>query len=273
MFYQKILTGITPYQLTVTTVHDFREHRHADIEVLYCISGNFNVTVNKKTANVTEGQILLVSPMAAHSYQETCDNTTVLTIIVGSSFLKNFFSYFSKAKNDFYVTTLGSELDYHKKLSATLDETCILFNEKLERNQLLIRGNLCKICSYLIDCISSHEDVVNSQTKEMSKVANIEKALEMIYYDHASPLTVEDAAAATGYGKSNFCKIFKNITGDTFHNVLNRQRVESACAFLSETNLPISQIASQVGFGETKTFCRVFKSVTGQTPGEYRKTK
>ena len=93
----------------------------------------------------------------------------------------------------------------------------------------------------------------------MLKVANIKKALEMIYYDHSKPLTVDDAAEATGYGKSNFCKIFKMITGDTFHNVLNSQRVESACGLLSETNMSISEIAATVGFGETKSFCRIFR--------------
>ena len=93
----------------------------------------------------------------------------------------------------------------------------------------------------------------------------------MIYYDYASPLTLDDAASATGYGKSNFCKIFKEITGDTFHNVLNRQRIQSACDLLKETNLPISDIAIQIGFGEPKTFCRIFRSITDMTPRDYRK--
>ena len=84
---------------------------------------------------------------------------------------------------------------------------------------------------------------------------------------------MEEVAAATGYGKSNFCKIFKEVTGETFHSVLNKKRIQSACDLLSETNMQISEIAAQVGFMETKTFCRVFKSSMGISPGAYRQHK
>ena len=274
MFYQNILTEISPYQARVGRLDGFGEHRHGDIELNYCIKGSFEVAIDKKNYKIEEGEMILISPMVAHSFPYHEDNEKrVLTVIVGVSFLKNFFSFFSKAKNDVYVIskTKGSVL--HEKLYAVLDETAELCKQKEKNNDLLIRGDLYKICAYLIDVINLLGNCENAENKELVKVANIEKALEMIYYDHAKPLTVEDAAAATGYGKSNFCKIFKSITGDTFHNVLNRQRVESACGLLSETNMPVSEIALLVGFGETKTFCRVFKSITSRTPGQYRKIK
>jgi len=81
---------------------------------------------------------------------------------------------------------------------------------------------------------------------------------------------VEDAAAVTGYGKSNFCKIFKNITGETFHDALNRRRVENACFYLRETAVTVTDIAPLTGFSDAKTLCRVFKAVTGMSPGQYR---
>lgn len=274
MFYQNILTEISPYQARVGRLDGFGEHRHGDIELNYCIKGSFDVVIDKKKYKIEEGEMILISPMFAHSFPHHEDNgNRVLTVIVGVSFLKNFFSYFSKSKKDVYVISkiMGSEI--HKKLYAVLDETAGFCQQKDKNNDLQIRGNLYKICSYLIDLITDFGDCANAENKEMAKVANIEKALEMIYYDHAKPITIDDAAAATGYGKSNFCKIFKSITGDTFHNVLNRQRVESACGLLSETNMPISEIGALVGFGETKTFCRVFKSVTSHTPGQYRKLK
>ena len=39
-------------------------------------------------------------------------------------------------------------------------------------------------------------------------VANIDNALELVYYHYNEKVTVDDAARLTGYGKSNFCKIF-----------------------------------------------------------------
>ena len=140
-----------------------------------------------------------------------------------------------------------------------------------DRHELLIQGNLYKICHYLIELLYISKATKEHGNKDLRRVENVDKALDLIYYNYHEAITLEDAAALSGYGKSNFCKIFKNITGDTFHNILNKQRVEVACNLLSETNLPISEIAQKVGLCEPKTFCRVFKSFMGVTPGTYRK--
>ena len=140
------------------------------------------------------------------------------------------------------------------------------------KKDLLCKGNLYKICSYLIEAISDGSSSEGDEEVSLRLVANVERALDLIHYAYPKPLTVEDAAEATGYGKSNFCKIFKSIVGKSFHRVLNEHRVKKAAEMLLETDMQISHIASEVGFSEAKTFCRVFKSVTGKTPGEYRKT-
>ena len=272
IFYQNILSEISPYLARVRALTAFGEHRHADIEFHYCLKGSFDAVVNKKTYKVNKGELLLISPMAAHAIPDCNDlDGEVLTVIVGVSFLKKFFSFFSQARRGVYLITESACPDIYKSLAKSLDELSDLSRLQDENRDLLKMGSLYKICSYLIDVIADDSEAQKPEGKEMIKVANIEKALDMIHYEHAKPLTLEDAARATGYGKSNFCKIFKAITGDTFHNVLNRQRVESACGLLSETNLSISDISAQVGFEETKTFCRVFKSVTGVTPGQYRR--
>ena len=217
---------------------------------------------------------MLISPMVAHAFPTNLDtDKKVLTLIVGVSFLKKYFSCFSQAKEEMYIIDLSAEKGNQKRRAETLKEVALLCETQEEATDLLIRGDLCKICAYLMEHISSKGASKQPLGKEIIKVAAIEKALEMIYYDYAAPLTVEMAAEATGDGKSNFCKIFKSITGDTFHSILNRQRVECACALLSESNLSVSDIAARVGFEETKTFCRVFKAITSQTPGQYRRQK
>ena len=121
--------------------------------------------------------------------------------------------------------------------------------------------------------LSQFTEISADVAKDMKAVSNIDKALELISKSYAEPLTVDMAAEITGYGKSNFCKIFKSIVGDTFHNILNRKRIENAIVYLEETAMPIAEIAVAVGFTDVKSFCRVFKSITGKTAGEARKIK
>ena len=272
MIYQNILNEISPYMAGVMRSLPFGEHRHADIELQYCINDKVHLTVNKKSVTVNKGELILVSPMAAHSVVSEQDSEgKALLVVVGVSLLKNFFSPFSALKTDHMLITSGT-LKENKGLTEVLNETVALCEEGTDKNALFIRGNIYKLCAYLIEIINAEGAAGEGESGEMKKVASVEKALEMIYYEHNRQLTVDEVAAATGYGKSNFCKVFKAITGDTFHNVLNRKRIQSACDLLRETNMQISEISAQVGFAETKSFCRVFKETVGTTPGGYRKT-
>lgn len=51
------------------------------------------------------------------------------------------------------------------------------------------------------------------------------------------------------------------------------QRMELAKKYLSETNLSIATIASDVGFSDYNYFCKVFRKKTGLTPKQYRKQR
>ena len=45
MLFQPVLLNDEAYELRVIQMHDFPKHWHADIEILYCIKGNFSVGV------------------------------------------------------------------------------------------------------------------------------------------------------------------------------------------------------------------------------------
>lgn len=270
MLYQKIIMGETPYHIRVGNVEAFEEHRHADIEFNYCLHGEFDMIVDKNSHCIHAGELVLINPMVSHSILPTEQkDSRILSATLGASFLRKYFSLFSKNQFRSTVCVLSPSNEAHQKLRNLLDESARLSEAKDAMTELMLMGVLYQICACLISEIEIKEPL-EASGKDLRMVENIEKALEMIHYRYAEPLTVEDAAKATGYGKSNFCKIFKDIVGDTFHNLLNRQRVESAFGFLSETVLPISEIAQEVGFSDSKTFCRVFKSIMGMTPGEYR---
>lgn len=274
MFYQKILMDEQPYQVIVEKICEFGEHRHADIEFNYCIKGSFDIKIDKKQYRINEGELSLISPMMSHEIPTSEDNDRlVLTVIVGPSLLKGNFSLFSKAEFSTPVFSLHEPTEKNEKLRALLHEVVELCHDDAAYSDLMITGNLYKILAILLEELAEPASEEKTEKKDLRMVANIEKALELIYHDYAKPLTVTDAALATGYGKSNFCKIFKHIVGDSFHSVLNRQRVRNAYGLLTETNMSITEIAQEVGFSETKTFCRVFKHVSGVTPGTYRKNR
>lgn len=66
-------------------------------------------------------------------------------------------------------------------------------------------------------------------------------------------------------------QLFREETGVKFVDYLARLRVEHAKQLLRESDLPIQDIALQVGYEQALSFIRMFKKLEGVTPGDYRK--
>ncbi len=254
----------------IGSLSKFPEHRHADFELNFCIDGEFDIVMEKKTYHVEAGCTTFIPSMCSHAIPPQHCDRNVVTLIVGMSLLKKDFAELSRFfdKPKVYDLKTPENLKILELFSECVDSLCA----EEPTDELLITGNIYKILSYMLKNFTSREkkDVSDG---DFRKVENIEKALELIYYNYKEPITVEYAATLTGYSKSNFCKIFKKVVGESFHQALNRQRVNNAAGLLYVSNMPIAEISAEVGFGETKAFCRVFKSVYGVTPGEYRKRK
>ena len=269
MLYQKLLSGEKPYHIFIgEKIGCFEKHRHPEIELSYCIRGSYSIIVNNKKCELSEGDLAVIGSMTAHEYPENTGDCSVLVIEVGPVFLSGHFDLLARSTSENPI--LKIDKNNNKELYSLLKEIIHLKNNNVDFSDLSIKGNLYKICASILresESISSSEHKVN----EIRSVANIEKALELIYENYKTPLTIEDVSELCGYSKSNFCKIFKRITGDTFHNVLNGYRIKMATDLLDTTDYSVEVIASEVGFADTKTLCRVFKSALGMTTGEYRK--
>ncbi len=270
MLYQKIQSGERPYYISLGRISSFQEHRHADFEMNFCLEGTFDILADKKLLHVEAGCTTLLPPMCAHEIPESAEERTVLTITVGMSLLKEHFSEFSHHVSAPRVCDLRG--DENKKICELFMECAEVIREGRALSDLCIKGNIYKIFAYLFD---RREEAAETEGggADYLKIENVEKALELIYYNYKEALSVEYVATLTGYSKSNFCKIFKKVVGESFHQALNRQRVNNAAGLLSATDMAIADIALEVGFSEAKAFCRVFKSIYGVTPGQYRRAE
>ena len=65
---------------------------------------------------------------------------------------------------------------------------------------------------------------------------------------------------------------YKKYTGQTILESINTLRVQKATNLLSNTNLPIQQIALQVGFKNKNQLNYEFKKVVGIPPSGYKRS-
>lgn len=66
---------------------------------------------------------------------------------------------------------------------------------------------------------------------------------------------------------------FKNHTGKNLSDYVTDIKIDKAKELLTETELPVKEIAVQIGYYNVNSFQRRFKQMTGCTPGDYRRKK
>jgi AraC-like DNA-binding protein/mannose-6-phosphate isomerase-like protein (cupin superfamily) len=110
--------------------------------------------------------------------------------------------------------------------------------------------------------------LVREQRRLVERLAKLHEWLRDHY---AERISVADAAGICAMSETQFMKLFKKATGSTFVHYLTRLRLSQAARLLRDTDLPIGQIAAQVGFCDQSYFDRKFKDHFHATPNESRR--
>jgi len=94
----------------------------------------------------------------------------------------------------------------------------------------------------------------------------IARAITYFGRKYAGPISIAEAARLCGMSRTNFRRVFKNETGESPLDYLNRLRISLAKAELRAGKLRISEIAPRCGFLSLSSFNRQFKKQTGHSP-------
>lgn len=89
--------------------------------------------------------------------------------------------------------------------------------------------------------------------------------------DHIhSNIKVSEIAAHFGYNSKYLSNAFKNVIGITLKKYITNTKMAEAALLLSDTNLDIKEIASNLGYTDSHNFMKIFKREMGVSPSEYR---
>ena len=97
----------------------------------------------------------------------------------------------------------------------------------------------------------------------------VDAALWIDAHSHES-INLQDAARAAGLSSFHFLRLFTNVLEVTPHQYLVRSRLRRAARMLADADLPITDIAYDVGFGDLSNFVRTFHRAAGVSPRRFR---
>ena len=99
----------------------------------------------------------------------------------------------------------------------------------------------------------------------------IVKIQRLIERDLKHVPSIDEMSSEISLCKDRFIRLFHKETGLTPTNYIMRKKILRAQILLTIKNLPIKQIASDLGFSNVSYFGRVFNKVTGMSPIEFKK--
>jgi transcriptional regulator GlxA family with amidase domain len=95
-------------------------------------------------------------------------------------------------------------------------------------------------------------------------------AVAVITRDYGDDLTVESVAHAIGTSRRQLQRVFDQVGGASFRQVLTRVRMQNASVLLRETDTPVAVVARQVGYSQPAQFAKTFRRLYGAAPSAYR---
>lgn len=105
---------------------------------------------------------------------------------------------------------------------------------------------------------------------EGGQPAALAKARGFIEANLAEPLPLALVARNSGLSESHFCRVFREGTGLTLTDYVNRRRIQWAKKELLKSETRISEIAFLIGYQSLSQFNRSFSRITGRSPTRYR---
>ncbi|HTK09421.1 MAG TPA: AraC family transcriptional regulator [Ktedonobacteraceae bacterium] len=120
----------------------------------------------------------------------------------------------------------------------------------------------------------SHYATTNAFIQEYNRKLSSRqlRRLTIFIQDHLSQnLSLEILAQQVGFSPYHFARLFRQTTGESPHQFVLQQRLTAAERLLKETDLPLVQVASEIGIPNQSHFTQAFKRHRGMTPLIYRR--
>jgi AraC-like DNA-binding protein len=256
----------------------YQAHRHDFLEFSYVIEGSGSETINDVIHPMTPGTFTFVLPYQVHELFTDPGSTLVLFNCMFSMDLlmepgQN--DGLSGLINDMnqlpaYANLIGQKKDQMKLL---LEDMFLEYkgNDLWRRTLLQVR---LKEIIVLFDRCRRMGAAGQSDVRYLSKTSPaVWPIIHYIHRNYQEELYLADLAQQFTMSVSRISEVIKQTTGQTFVHFLHDLRLRHACSLLVSTEMSVTEIAHDVGYGSYKTFSRIFRESKGIAPKDYRKLK
>lgn len=254
MLYQKENSGHSGH-------HDIRRycdleyipHMHADLELIWLLSGRLEVRVGSRIEEMEAGETALIWPNQIHAYHTVTTNESLVHV-------------FSPDTAEPFLREAGDRIGERAvfRCADWVRDFCLRSCAEESKPTLLsLHASLSAACSEYRRQIPL---VVHPRQNDTLFI----QILSYIDRHFREDITLNATAAALGYEPHYLSRYFGSVAGINFRQFVNSRRVSEARVLLADRSIPITEAALRSGFQSIRNFNRVFSELEGISPSEYR---
>ncbi len=262
---------ITAYYSVALERFSMDPHQHPACEIMFVTKGKCKIKVQDQVIVLERNDFVFINAFVEHALLVEGDSCTLLNIefflseTPSALCVRDVFAYikgnvqlnepYAKSRD---VRQFGQAIKSLLQLLMIDDTHEQPSAERQFTIELLFKRMLMELAFSL-------------RTKE-TKRGNcyVNAAVNYIQQHFDEDIQVSQIAAAVGITKAYLHKLFHEQLGVTVNHFLTSERLKQAAFLLSNSQLPIVEIAAQAGFNSRQHFTNTFKQKKGMSPKVYR---
>jgi len=241
-----------------TLYNPFTPHWHDSLELLYFINGTGLVLSDAEQINAAQGDLVIINYNQIHMAYPTTESCEYYCLIIG----KNFCESLGIRVQDIRFWQHIPSCSFQALFSGITSEMA----EKPPYYRIAVKSMAGLL---LVSLLRGHASQVKNGGLHPASLARMDIMREAIQYLRAhfrEPVLLKDVSTTVGMSKYYFCRMFKEFTGLSLVNYVNRLRCEEAQALIVSGKCNVTESALKAGFNNLSYFTRVYRKQIGVLP-------
>ena len=242
-------------------------HWHREIEIIRVLEGKLTIWLNNEKYELCAGETMFVEGGALHRGEpDKCRYECAVfdpRFVVGqvSSRLSELIRPLSSGHAELAPKCPAAEMTSAEIFEAARSEEPYY--------ELKLAGLICELVRifYTEGAVRLHGE---KDKRTSHRRAVITVLLERIESNYTEKITLSELAELAGMNEKYLCRFFKEFTGYTPTDYINRLRIEHACYEMKFNHRNVTEAAYECGFNEISYFSKCFKKYKGVSPGKYK---
>ena len=247
-------------------------HWHEDLQFIYVLSGAIEVATLETRISLHTGEGIFINKNVVHLVKKS-GSCHYNSFIFPDYFLK---FYFGSPAGDIVERLMENKslpvfpMKNRENCKDVLNALKKLSDLEQQKTSLYAYEVLTTLCGLWLELCHI---VTLPQTSFSENVTETRMTIFLRYIEqhYPEPISLDMLAKSANVSKSECLRCFKASLQTAPYQYLMEYRLSKAAELLRNTDMPISEIAVSVGFGQTSHFGKCFRDKTGMSPSGYRK--